>query len=97
MPLYRRIPKFGFRSPNRIETKPINLDVLQNLVDKLKLKEIDPDTLVKNGLAKKNSLIKILGRGKIKSKINIKSHMFSKSAIKSIEKVGGKVQIISND
>ena len=61
MPLYRRIPKFGFRSPNRIETKPINLDVLQNLVDKLKLKEIDPDTLVKNGLAKKNSLIKILG------------------------------------
>ena len=89
--------KFGFRSPNRIETKPINLDVLQNLVDKLKLKEIDPDTLVKNGLAKKNSLIKILGRGKIKSKINIKSHMFSKSAIKSIEKVGGKVQIISND
>ena len=58
---------------------------------------ISPDTLVKNGLAKKNSLIKILGRGKIKSKINIKSHMFSKSAIKSIEKVGGKVQIISND
>ena len=52
---------------------------------------------MKNGLAKKNSLIKILGRGKIKSKINIKSHMFSKSAIKSIEKVGGKVQIISND
>ena len=44
-----------------------------------------------------NSLIKILGRGKIKSKVNIKSHMFSKSAIKSIEKVGGKVQIISND
>ena len=49
MPLYRRIPKFGFRSPNRIETKPINLDVLQNLVDKLKLKEITPDTLIKMG------------------------------------------------
>ncbi len=97
IPLYRRIPKFGFKSPNRIETKPINLDVLQNLVDKLKLKEIDPDTLTKNGLAKKNSLIKILGRGKIKSKFNIKSHMFSKSAIKAIEKAGGKIQIISND
>ena len=97
MPLYRRIPKFGFRSPNRIETKPINLDVLQNLVDKLKLKEITPDTLIKNGLAKKNSLIKVLGGGKINSKVNIKSHMFSKSAIKAIEKSGGKAQIISND
>ena len=89
--------KFGFRSPNRIETKPINLDVLQNLVDKLKLKEITPDTLIKNGLAKKNSLIKILGGGKIKSKVNIKSHMFSKSAIKAIEKLGGKAKIILND
>ena len=97
MPLYRRIPKFGFRSPNRIEAKPINLDVLQNLVDKLKLKEITPDTLIKNGLAKKNSLIKVLGGGKIKSKVNIKSHMISKSAIKAIEKLGGKAQIISND
>lgn len=97
MPLQRRVPKFGFKSPNRIETKPINLDVLQNLIEKYKLKEITPKVLVKNGLAKKNSLIKILGRGKIKSKINISSHLFSKSAIKAIEKLGGKIKIISND
>ena len=97
MPLQRRVPKFGFKSPNRIETKPINLDALQDLIEKYKLKEITPKVLVKNGLAKKNSLIKILGRGKIKSKINISSHLFSKSAIKAIEKLGGKIKIISND
>jgi len=97
MPLQRRVPKFGFKSPNRIETKPINLDVLQNLIEKHKLKEITPKVLIKNGLAKKTSLIKILGRGKIKTKINISSHLFSKPAIKAIEKLGGKIKIISND
>ena len=97
MPLQRRVPKFGFRSPNRIETKPINLDVLQNLVEKFKLKEINPEVLINNGLAKKNSLIKILGRGKMKSKVNVTSHLFSKSAIKAIEKTGGKIKIISHD
>ena len=68
MPLQRRVPKFGFRSPNRINTKPINLDVLQKLIDKEKLKEINPKVLINNGLANNNSLIKILGRGKLKSK-----------------------------
>jgi len=97
MPLQRRVPKFGFRSPNRINTKPINLDVLQKLVDKEKLKEINPKVLINNGLANNNSLIKILGRGKLKSKINISSHLFSKFAINAIERLGGKVKIISND
>ena len=97
MPLQRRVPKFGFRSPNRIETKPINLDTLQKICDKSKIKEINPDFLIKNGLANKSDLIKVLGRGKLISKINVSSHYFSKSAIKSIEKVGGKIKKLIND
>ena len=97
MPLQRRVPKFGFRSPNRIETKPINLDTIQEICDKSKVKEISPDFLSKNGYASKNDLIKVLGRGKLTSKVNVTSHYFSKTAIKAIEKAGGKVKKIIND
>ena len=97
MPLQRRVPKFGFRSPNRIETKPINLDTLQQICDKSKVIEINIDYFIKNGLAKKSDVIKVLSRGKLKSKINITAHYFSKSAIKSIEEVGGKVKKIINE
>ena len=97
MPLQRRVPKFGFRSPNRIETKPINLDTLQEICDKSKVKEINPDFLSKNGYASKNDLIKILGRGKLTSKVNVTSHYFSQSAVKAIEKSGGKVKKLVND
>ena len=97
MPLHRRVPKFGFRSPNRIETKPINLDTLQEICDKSKVKEINPDFLSKNGYASKNDLIKILGRGKLTSKVNVTSHYFSQSAVKAIEKSGGKVKKLVND
>ena len=97
MPLQRRVPKFGFRSPNRIETKPINLDTIQEICDKSKVKEISPDFLSKNGYASKNDLIKILGRGKLTSKVNVSSHYFSNTAIKAIENAGGKVKKIIND
>ena len=97
MPLQRRVPKFGFRSPNRIETKPINLDTIQEICDKSKVKEISPDFLSQNGFASKNDLIKILGRGKLTTKVNVTSHYFSNAAIKGIEKVGGKVKKIIND
>lgn len=97
MPLQRRVPKFGFRPPNRIETKPINLDTLQQISDKHKAKEVNLDFFIKNGLAKKSDVIKVLGRGKLKSKINVTAHYFSKSAIKSIEKIGGKVKKIINE
>ena len=97
MPLYRRVPKFGFRSPNRIETKPINLDTIQTLCEASKVKEINPEFLIKNGYAKKSDLIKVLGRGKLKAKVNVTSHYFSATAIKSIEKSGGKVKKLIND
>ena len=96
MPLQRRIPKFGFRSPNRIETRPINLDTLQKLCDSSKIKSITPEVLVKNGLARNSDLIKILGRGKLTAKVDISSHYFSSSAIKAIEKNGGKIKKLVN-
>ncbi len=63
MPLQRRVPKFGFTNPNRIEHKGVNLDTLQELIDKLGVDTIDRQVFFDNGLAQKNDLIKILGRG----------------------------------
>lgn len=90
MPLQRRVPKFGFTSPNRIEVKPINLDTLQDLADKTKATVIDKALLVENGLAGKNDVVKVLGRGELKSKVEIIANHFSASAIEAIEKAGGK-------
>lgn len=90
MPLQRRVPKFGFRSPNRVETKPVNLDIIQALADKLKAKEINLEILIENGLADKKDIVKVLGRGELSSAINISAHHFSKSAVEAIEAKGGK-------
>ncbi len=89
MPLQRRLPKFGFKNINRIEYHGINLDSVQVLVDKLKVSEINFDALVKNGLANKNQLVKIMGRGELKSKVDIHAHAFTASAKKAIEEKGG--------
>lgn len=94
MPLQRRVPKFGFKSPNRVETKPINLDALQVLVDKLKLKEVTLDILIDNGLAGKKDVVKVLGRGELTAKVDISAHHFSKSAIEAIEAKGGKATVL---
>lgn len=94
MPLQRRVPKFGFKNPFRVEFKGVNLDVIQGLIDNKKVKSIDIETLVSHGLASKNDKIKILGRGELKSKIDVKAHAFSASAKKAIEDKGGKVELI---
>ena len=89
-PLQRRVPKFGFTNPNRIEYQGVNLDRLQELVDNKKIKtKVDKQTLVDNGLAKKKDLVKILGRGELTAKLDITIHSFSKSAKAAIEKAGG--------
>ena len=90
MPLQRRIPKFGFKSRNRIEYKAINLDAIEELVAKTKAKKIGLELLITNGMTGKNDLIKVLGRGEIKSKIEITVHAFSKTALEAIENAGGK-------
>ena len=90
MPLQRRVPKFGFKNPNRKEFRGINLNTLQNLVDNKKIKDsIDLEVLIINGLAHKNDLVKILGRGELKAKLNVTAHGFSASAKSAIESAGG--------
>lgn len=90
MPLQRRVPKFGFRSPNRVESKPINLDVIQSLVENFNLTSIDQNTFFEHGLASHGDVIKILGRGELKSKVDISANHFSAKAAQAIEAQGGK-------
>ena len=90
MPLQRRVPKFGFKNINRVEYKGINLDTIQILIDKSKPKTITTQLLVENGLANKKDLIKILGRGELTIKLEVKANAFSKTAVEAIEKAGGK-------
>ena len=89
MPLYRRVPKSGFKNINRIEYSGINVDVLQKLAESKGLTTIDPDILRENGLLAKKDLLKILSRGELKAKLNITAHAFSAKAIQAIESVGG--------
>jgi len=89
MPLQRRVPKFGFKNINRVAYKSINLDTLEELIEKYKTKKIDVDFLKKHGMAGKKDQIKILGRGELKTKVEITAHAFSASAKEAIEKVGG--------
>jgi large subunit ribosomal protein L15 len=92
MPLQRRVPKFGFTNINRKEYQAVNLDKLQELVDDKKIKDaIDFDTFVDLGLVGKNELLKILGRGELKSKLTVTANKFSASAKAAIEKAGGEV------
>lgn len=91
MPLQRRLPKVGFNPINRTEYVSVNLDALQALAEKYNLTAIDFDTFKEHGLASKNDLVKILGRGEVKSKLDVKAHAFSASAQKAIEAVGGAI------
>ncbi|GAA4930717.1 MULTISPECIES: 50S ribosomal protein L15 [Mucilaginibacter] len=91
MPLQRRVPKVGFKNPNRVEYVSINLDALQGLTEKYSISTIDFDTLKEHGLVSKNDLVKILGRGEIKAKVEVKAHAFSASAQKAIEAAGGTI------
>jgi len=92
MPLQRRVPKFGFNNINRKEYQGVNLDTIQNMVDNKKVKNsLDFDTMVELRLARKNELVKILGRGELKAKLKISAHKFTASAKAAIEAVGGEV------
>ncbi|MBK8614828.1 MAG: 50S ribosomal protein L15 [Flavobacteriales bacterium] len=94
-PLVRRLPKFGFTNPTRVEYKGINLDALQALVDKHGVKAIDPQVMRENGLIAKNDLVKILGRGELKGAYDVKAHAFSATAKSAIEAKGGKVETVN--
>ncbi|MGK9477534.1 50S ribosomal protein L15 [Melioribacter sp. OK-6-Me] len=97
MPLQRRVPKRGFKSPFKLTYQVVNLDRIQKLVDENKIAGdvITPSVLYQNGLISKAAApYKILGSGEIKSKINIEAHAFSASAKQKIESVGGTIKEI---
>ena len=89
MPLFRRVPKFGFININRKEYRGINVETLQKLADDKKVSAINLEVLMENGLASKNDLIKILGQGELKAKLDVTAHAYSKSAVAAIEAQGG--------
>ena len=94
MPLYRRVPKFGFKNPFRVAYKAINLDDVSRIAEAGKVTVINAEVLISNGLASKNDLIKILGRGTLELKLEVVANAFSKTAIEVIEKAGGKAVIV---
>lgn len=90
MPLQRRVPKFGFKNINRKEYQGVNLDTLQELVDSKKIKDtVDFETLVSLRLASTNDMVKILGRGELKTKLKVTAHKFTATAKAAIEAAGG--------
>ncbi len=92
MPLQRRVPKFGFKNINRVEYVGINLDTLQTLVDNGTITDtLDFNVLVENRIVSKNSLVKILGRGELKTKLKVTAHKFTATAKAAIEAAGGEV------
>lgn len=91
MPLQRRLPKFGFRNPNRVQYAPVNLSTLTEVSELLGITEISIEDLVKAGKVHKNALVKILGNGEVKSGLKISAHAASASAKEAIEKAGGEI------
>ncbi|MCB0417790.1 MAG: 50S ribosomal protein L15 [Bdellovibrionaceae bacterium] len=94
IPLYRRLPKFGFNNPTRKSYKVVNLNDLD-----ARFKDGDavtPESLVESGLVRTAGLIKVLGNGKITKKLTVKAHKFSKSAIQKINQAGGSVEEIKS-
>ena len=90
MPLQRRVPKFGFNNINRKDYQGINLDTLQELFDEKKIKNtLGFDTIIELRLARKNELVKILGRGELKAAVKVSAHKFTATAKAAIEAAGG--------
>lgn len=96
MPIQRRLPKFGFKNINRVEYLGVNLDTLQKLSDAKGISEFNSQVFQDNGIASKNDLIKILGRGELKKNITVTAHAFSATAKSAIENAGGTATIIQH-
>ncbi|MBO2526214.1 MAG: 50S ribosomal protein L15 [Bacteroidales bacterium] len=94
MPIYRIMPKRGFKNINRVEYNAINISTLQSLADNKGVTEITPEVLQANGLAKKKSLIKVLGKGELKAALKVSAHAFSETAKAAINNAGGQITVI---
>lgn len=94
MPIYRRLPKFGFKNINRIEYVGINIDTLNALAETKNISDFNIDVFKQNGLISGKDRIKILGRGELNKAINVSAHAFSASAKQAIEAKGGVATVI---
>ena len=94
MPLQRRVPKFGFKNRNRVEYKAVTLDAIQALVDAKQLEKVTLDDMIAAGLATRKQLVKVLGNGELKSKVEVEAHAFSKKAEEAITAAGGTIQTV---
>lgn len=94
MPLQRRVPKAGFKNINHKEYYPVNLSTLQKLAEEKNLTKIGLAELKENGVVKGKKLVKILGNGELKAKVEVEANAFSESAKKAIEAAGGNTTII---
>ncbi len=94
MPLQRRLPKVGFKNFSRVEYKALNLGQIQLMVEKHGLTEVTVDEMRSRGVLGKSALIKVLGTGELKGKVNVTVHAISESAKAKIEGLGGTVTIV---
>lgn len=94
MPLYRRVPKFGFKNPNKEVFKVINLDVLESLADSFGTNTVDVAFLQQHGLVSGKDKVKVLGRGELNKALQVSVHAFSASAVEAIEKAGGSTVVL---
>ena len=94
MPIQRRLPKFGFTNPNRVEYKAINVDVLELIATENNLSVITLEAIREAGYAGRNDLVKILGNGTLTKAVEVTANAFSKSAIEKIEAAGGKANTL---
>ncbi|MBP5335796.1 MAG: 50S ribosomal protein L15 [Bacteroidales bacterium] len=94
MPIQRRLPKFGFKNPTRVEYKPVNLSVINALAVDADLNEVTIDDLFTAGIISKNEIVKVLGKGEITKAVNVVANAFSKSATEKIQAAGGTATVI---
>ncbi|MCQ2149327.1 MAG: 50S ribosomal protein L15 [Bacteroidales bacterium] len=94
MPIQRRLPKFGFKNPTRVEYKPVNVSTLQAISEKFGKTEISLEDFISAGITKAGELVKVLGDGEIAAAVTVSAHAFSASAISKIEAAGGKAAVI---
>ena len=93
MPIQRRLPKFGFKNPTRVEYKAVNVADVEALAARLAVKELGVEDFKAAGLAGKNDLVKVLGNGEITAAVTVTADAFSKSAVTKIEAAGGKAVV----
>ncbi len=95
MPLQRRVPKFGFKNPNRVAFKVLNVDFLQKVAEEKGITEFTIATLIELNLVNRNDRVKILGRGELSKSLSVYAHAFSETAKSAIENAGGTASVLS--